>query len=72
MTPAMKADEVTQALATRAFCQGFSAGADLRKRMGGHIVDPATHAHWRRGFLAGREAALAAEQAYAPEVVCSE
>lgn len=51
-------------LAARAYADGFARGADPRRARRRHIVDPATHAHWRRGFDAGRSAAEAAELAY--------
>jgi len=50
-------------MAARAYADGFAAGADLRARRR-HAGDAATHAHWRRGFDAGRRAVESAERAY--------
>jgi hypothetical protein len=59
---------VTAALAEHAFEQGFHAGADPSGARRRHTVDPATHAHWRAGFEAGRQAAEAATRDYAGKI----
>lgn len=55
---------VTRSLAVRAFGKGFAAGADPLRGVRGHLVEPGSHEHWRRGFEAGREAAESAERIY--------
>src|SRR5262245_18934173 len=55
---------VLRALAVRAFTQGFADGADPRRAVRRHAVDPHTHDQWRKGFEAGRDAIVAAERAY--------
>lgn len=51
-------------LALRAFMQGFAKGADDLKRSSGHVVDAATHEHWKRGFDLGRLGADMARAQY--------
>lgn len=53
------------ALAVQAFGSGFAVGADSRAAMKRHVVEPTTHQHWVRGFIAGRVAAARAERRYA-------
>ena len=56
--------DILSLLAVRAFGQGFLAGADPRRALRRHCVEPATHEHWRRGFDAGRAAISMAELTY--------
>jgi len=55
--------------ASGAYLLGFAAGADVRRRRRRHVVNPATHAHWMRGYEAGRAAVAAADHAYTAELV---
>lgn len=61
--------DIVTLLAVRAFGQGFLAGADPRRAFRRHIVDGATHEHWRKGFDAGRDAIYVAEQSYGRQLV---
>ncbi|HVV49887.1 MAG TPA: hypothetical protein VHO06_09525 [Polyangia bacterium] len=61
-------DAVERALALRAFEQGFSQGADPLHGRRRHRLEPATHAHWKRGIEAGIQAAQAAREAFAREL----
>ena len=56
--------DILRSLAMRAFTQGFMAGADPKRAVRRHILEPANHEHWRRGFEAGRDAVIAAERVY--------
>lgn len=65
-------DEATQKigieLALRAFDEGFTQGANPKKRGKRHTVDSSTHEHWRAGFDAGRAAYDEAARKYRTEV----
>jgi hypothetical protein len=56
-------DDIDVGIALLAFREGFAKGAST-KRATGHKVEPATHAHWRAGFLEGKRAVEVAEVAY--------
>lgn len=55
---------IDQALALRAFEQGFHDGADPARRRRRHQVDQARHEHYRRGHEVGRAAAEMATETY--------
>jgi len=56
-------------VAARAYAEGFARGADARARRQAAVVEPATHAHWWRGYEEGRRAIDAAERAYFEELL---
>lgn len=58
-------------LRVRAFGMGFIAGTQSSQLGGSHgrtVVEPATHAHWRRGFDAGKAAHVDATNRYRNEI----
>jgi hypothetical protein len=54
--PARRHEAIEASLSARAFVAGFARGADPGRSRRRHVVD-VHHAHWLRGYEAGRRAA---------------
>lgn len=59
---------IEQALALRAFEQGFHDGANPLRGRSRHAVDPATHEHYRRGHQVGSASAILASETYSRQL----